>query len=41
MKRVLGFVGDTAPQGRREPIDEMQRVVVRVRQLMTGDRRVE
>jgi mitochondrial fission protein ELM1 len=34
-------LGDTAPQGRREPINDMQRVAARVRQLMTGDRRVE
>ncbi len=34
-------LGDTTPQGRREPIDDMHRVAARVRQLMTGDRRVE
>jgi hypothetical protein len=34
-------LGDTTPVDRREPIDDMQRVAARVRQLMTGDRRVE
>ena len=34
-------LGDTAPQGRREPIDDMERVGARVRNLMIGDRRVE
>ncbi len=34
-------LGEVAPVDRREPIDDMQRVAARVRQLMTGDRRVE
>jgi len=34
-------LGDANAQERREPIDDMQRVVARVRNLMTGDRRVE
>jgi mitochondrial fission protein ELM1 len=38
---LLHGLGDSAPQGRQEPIDDMQRVRARVRQLMTGDRRVE
>jgi hypothetical protein len=34
-------LGEAPPVDRREPIDDMQRVAARVRQLMTGDRRVE
>jgi len=34
-------LGEAAPAGRGEPIDDMRRVGARVRQLMSGDRRVE
>jgi hypothetical protein len=34
-------LGERPAQGTREPIDDRQRVAARVRQLMTGDRRVE
>jgi hypothetical protein len=34
-------LGERPAQGKREPIDDRQRVAARVRQLMTGDRRVE
>jgi mitochondrial fission protein ELM1 len=34
-------LGGALPVDRHEPIDDMQRVAARVRQLMTGDRRVE
>ncbi len=34
-------LGEAPARERREPIDDMQRVAARVRQLMTGDRRVE
>lgn len=34
-------LGEAPARERREPIDDRQRVAARVRQLMTGDRRVE
>jgi mitochondrial fission protein ELM1 len=34
-------LGEAPPVDRREPIEDMQRVAARVRNLMTGDRRVE
>jgi mitochondrial fission protein ELM1 len=34
-------LGEAPAEQRREPIDDRQRVAARVRQLMTGDRRVE
>jgi len=34
-------LGEVAPVDRREPIEDIQRVRARVRNLMTGDRRVE